>query len=364
MKILMLVGQFHPNLTEWVEAFYEYGHTVEVIAPKIGVNEDYRRLRPRVVPDDIDRPNAERIAEEIGADLVIIRHAKIGYRKILKAARRRGARGLFYDQDHYLRPLTLRTAFRDVQRAVKRLVLGLPLRGITPSKGISGCPRLWVDWVKVPMPVAGWVHGREYFSGGVPTVLLIGKLAHPKKRHLWVLRALEEIGSPYRLLVAGAGDDSNLVPEKRSSDYYNEVCEAFRNAGKEGSSVEILEDYSHEHISELYAQADIFVLPSTKEHFAISPIEAMACGCAVVSTNNNGSAGYITHGKNGLLFDVESYSGFKEALRGLVKSPDRVRTLGHNAAEKMASEHTPEQFIRQVMRAARISYHPESMGRG
>ncbi len=354
MKILMLMGQFHPNLTEWVEAFYGQGHSVEVVAPKIGMNEDYRRLRPRVVAEDAGREEAEVVAEEVGADLVIIRHTKEGYRRILKAARRRGATAILYDQDHYLRPLSPRTFYRDIERGIKRVARGLPLRIITPSRGDRGRPRLWVDLVRVPMPVPDWAHLRDYFEDGIPTVLCIGKLAHPKKRHLWALQALKEIGHPFRLLVAGAGDDSHLEPGKRSREYYEEVCTAITSAGEEGS-VELLEDYSHERINELYARADIFVLPSTKEHFAISPVEAMACGCAVISTDNNGSAGYIEHGVNGLLFPVDSYEAFRDRLAELLASRERVAELGRNAVATMENGHRPEQFVEQVLKTARLS---------
>jgi len=354
MRILMLVGLFHPNLTEWVEAFHSYGHEVVVIAPKTEKNEDWRRIQPRVVSEQVSRAEAEEIASEINPDLVIIRHKKEGYRRILCAARKKGAVAILYDQDEWLRPLTPRALYRDVERAVKRLVVGYPLRGITPTRGNKGSPRLWMDWIRTPMPTPEGARSRKYWCEYKPTVLMIGKLAHPKKRHLWVLQALKDIGKPFRLLVAGAGDDSDMFPDKSSREYYEEVCETLRRAGEEGG-IELYENYSHERMGELYSQADIFVLPSTNEQLGISPVEAMAHGCAVICSDNIGAAGYIEHGVNGLLFGVNSYDDFKNFLAGLLSNKERVEDLGQAAVETMEQHHRPEQFVEQVVKTASIN---------
>ena len=45
--------------------------------------------------------------------------------------------------------------------------------------------------------------------------------------------------------------------------------------------------------------ADIFALPSVNETFGMVYLEAMACGCITVCTENDGVAGIIKNGKNG-----------------------------------------------------------------
>ena len=51
----------------------------------------------------------------------------------------------------------------------------------------------------------------------------------------------------------------------------------------------------------LYNKSKIFVLPSLVEGMSLPPLEAMACGCAVVVTNNGGVNEYIKDNVNGSL---------------------------------------------------------------
>lgn len=57
-------------------------------------------------------------------------------------------------------------------------------------------------------------------------------------------------------------------------------------------------------------QTDVFIIPSYQEGLCIAGLEAMACGCPVVSTKCGGPSDYIVDSKNGYLvnFDVIEFS--------------------------------------------------------
>jgi glycosyltransferase involved in cell wall biosynthesis len=57
------------------------------------------------------------------------------------------------------------------------------------------------------------------------------------------------------------------------------------------------ENVSDSELRRLYSDADIFVCPSWVEGFGLTPMEASACGCAVVATNVGAVSDYAINGK-------------------------------------------------------------------
>lgn len=64
---------------------------------------------------------------------------------------------------------------------------------------------------------------------------------------------------------------------------------------------EIVKANSDTEMARFYAQADIFVSTSYFESFSMPPLEAMACGTAVVTTDNGGNRDYTKNWENCLL---------------------------------------------------------------
>jgi glycosyltransferase involved in cell wall biosynthesis len=54
-------------------------------------------------------------------------------------------------------------------------------------------------------------------------------------------------------------------------------------------------------VHDVYNQCRVFVQPSIYEGFGFTAVEAMACGCALVSTDNGGSADYALAGETALV---------------------------------------------------------------
>jgi glycosyltransferase involved in cell wall biosynthesis len=57
-------------------------------------------------------------------------------------------------------------------------------------------------------------------------------------------------------------------------------------------------------MEEIYAIADLFLLPSEYESFGLAALEAMAAGSPVVASNTGGLPEIISHGVNGFLSEL------------------------------------------------------------
>jgi glycosyltransferase involved in cell wall biosynthesis/SAM-dependent methyltransferase len=85
----------------------------------------------------------------------------------------------------------------------------------------------------------------------------------------------------------------------------------------------------HEELSKLYAESDIVLCPSWYESFPLPPLEAMACGTAVITTRY-GTEDYAMDGHNAIVVRPRVVSDFAVALDGLIRMPDLRARLARN----------------------------------
>lgn len=123
---------------------------------------------------------------------------------------------------------------------------------------------------------------------------------------------------PAKLLLVGDGPERPMAEELCRE---LEIGEDARFVGKQ------------QDMEEIYAIADLFLLPSEYESFGLSALEAMAAGTPVVATNSGGLPEIITHGVNGYLSnigDIESMGNFAKNILANEKT--------HNAFKIAARE--------------------------
>ena len=83
--------------------------------------------------------------------------------------------------------------------------------------------------------------------------------------------------------------------------------------------ITLFEDVNFFELSEFYSKAEIFVLPSIQEEFGISVLEAMTHSCAVIVSDECGSARHITDGVDGLVFPSADYIAFEKKVHRLLQ---------------------------------------------
>lgn len=86
-------------------------------------------------------------------------------------------------------------------------------------------------------------------------------------------------------------------------------------------------------VREIYNGAAVYLCPSWTEGWHLPPAEAMACGCALVSTDIPGVADYARNGQTALLAPVRRPEQLAERLLELLEAPDRRVSLAEAGAE-------------------------------
>lgn len=82
----------------------------------------------------------------------------------------------------------------------------------------------------------------------------------------------------------------------------------------------------------LYERSRIFVLASSSDNFPVSLLEAMAAGCAIITTRAGGCPEVV--GDTGLVVDSGDQQGLEGALARLILHPAFAEELGKRAARR------------------------------
>ena len=91
-------------------------------------------------------------------------------------------------------------------------------------------------------------------------------------------------------------------------------------------------------IPEMLSAMDVFALPSYREGFPQSVMEASAMGVPVVTTNVRGCREAVEDGKTGLVVPARDSSSLAEAIRIILTNPDIARRMGEAGRRKALAE--------------------------
>jgi glycosyltransferase involved in cell wall biosynthesis len=114
--------------------------------------------------------------------------------------------------------------------------------------------------------------------------------------------------------------------------------------------VQFCGEVNDDRLHSLYAEADVFVLPSQKEGFGIVFLEAMSYGLPVVAARAGGTLGVVQDGVTGLLVPPEQPEALAEALNRLLGDGPRLRALGEAGKRRVEENFLFEHFSQRWQR--------------
>ena len=179
-------------------------------------------------------------------------------------------------------------------------------------------------------------------SFGNPLLLIIPGRIEPRKGQLdgvKLLATLREIGIDGNLIIVG---------ESWSNSYYLELINEI-NKFSLVDKITIMSMITQDKLIDLYHKADICFFPSYfKTGFSRIPLEAMACGCILISYGNEGSDEIIRYKQTGFLVPSGDYLGMANIIREMITFPDLAKEIGWEARKYVENNHSMQKYVDRI----------------
>jgi len=166
-------------------------------------------------------------------------------------------------------------------------------------------------------PTAAKATVQQRFGLDQPYFLYVSRLEHPAKNHVRLIAAYDSFrkatGLPWLLAFGG-------------SDWHGaESIRAASAASPFALDIRFLGFIADAELPDLYRAAGAFVYPSLYEGFGFPPVEAMACGCPVISSTRGALAEVVADAAE--CIDPLDVPDLDTALRTLATDETRRRQL-------------------------------------
>jgi len=124
------------------------------------------------------------------------------------------------------------------------------------------------------------------------------------------------------LAIVGDGTQRGEIAEYIRTEELDNVC--------------LVGHQDYDRMAGYYCASDVFVLPTHKDNFSLSVMEAMACGLPIITTIHNGARELVLDGVNGYVVDPRAIEQFRDAILSLTDGERLVR-FGQASADMIVA---------------------------
>jgi len=108
----------------------------------------------------------------------------------------------------------------------------------------------------------------------------------------------------------------------------------------------------------IYQKTDVFILNSVQDGFAMVLLQAMSCGCPIISTQNTGGPDVVTDYNNGIIIPAMDNDALEKALIWFYDNKDKIPEMGEQSRNISERGFTWDDFgKRNVEFVSKISNH-------
>ena len=112
-------------------------------------------------------------------------------------------------------------------------------------------------------------------------------------------------------------------------------------------------------LARIYAEHDVLMFPSEwEEPFAITPLEAIASGLAVIGTTTGGSGELFRNRETAMTFQAGDAADCARALRELAADGELFAHISRNAQREVRSKHSLAAMVDKIESSLRLTCEP------
>lgn len=200
--------------------------------------------------------------------------------------------------------------------------------------------KIFAPVVQIPVPIrddifSTLVKRTDYLQNNTLRILMVARYVEYKNHKVVIdaLYSLKEKGFLFKVSFCGRGGDME-----------SNIKEYVKRKGLK-SEVFFSPVLSQEELAEIYRNSDVLILPSTYEAIGLSVPEAMASGCATITSDTVGANVYVKDQISGFIVKTGDSASLLGALYKCYEK-NKLTSLGESGRKIMGSSFTTPSIVK------------------